>query len=283
MTKAYCYLPDYPVRLRRENTTVVGNDTCTSPERARIPTNRHDDQFSSVRDGRRSVREGRRVSVVAESRVDRPEYASVLDEFPGTSLTVEGMTTSDCETLSMVLWAEGTDFDAFETALERTDEINDVEAWSESTDGCKLYRMRLPVEATDYRAWAEHGGALLGCTLDGEGMVVRMRFPDREALVDYRRHCRECGCSFELRELTTSDGQLAGHDALTSGQRALLTAAVEGGYFEIPREISMSDLAARFGISDQAASERLRRALSNTLGDASLDRPDVRTAASVTR
>ena len=63
----------------------------------------------------------------------------------------------------------------------------------------------------------------------------------------------------------------------------LLTAAIEGGYFEIPRGIAMSDLAARFDISDQAASERLRRALSNTLGDATLDRPDVRTAASITQ
>lgn len=223
------------------------------------------------------------MSVVAEYRVDRLEYASVLDEFPGMRLTVEGMTTSDCETLSMVLWAEGTDFDAFETALERTDEISDVETWSESTDGWKLYRIGLPIEETDYRAWAERGCALLGCTLDAGGTFVRMRFPNREALVAYRRHCRERDRSFELRELTATNGRPEGHDVLTPPQRALLTAAIEGGYFEIPRGIAMSDLAARFDISDQAASERLRRALSNTLGDATLDRPDVRTAASITQ
>ena len=220
------------------------------------------------------------MSIVAEYQVDRPDYASVLDEFSGMCLSVEGMTTADCETISIVFWATGADFDAFETVLGRADDPIDVETWGEPTEGRKLYRMHLPAEATDYHVWAEHGGVLLNCTLDGEGMVVRMRFPDREALVGYRRHCRERGCSFELRELVTTDGQPAEHDPLTPPQRALLTAAVEGGYFEIPREMTMNDLATQFGISDQAASERLRRALSNTLGDATLDRtPDTRAVA----
>ena len=220
------------------------------------------------------------MSIVAEYLVDRPDYASVLDEFPGMRLVVEGVSTCDCETLSVVLWADGPDFDGFGSALGRAGDIIDVEAWSEPTDGWKLYRIRLPVERTDYRAWSEHGGVLLGCTLDGERMVARARFPDREALVGYRRHCAEHGRSFALRELVTTDGRPAGHDTLTPPQRALLTAAVEGGYFEIPREVTMSDLAAQFDISDQAASERLRRALSNTLGDAVLDRtPDTPTAA----
>jgi hypothetical protein len=212
------------------------------------------------------------MSVVAEYRVDRPNYARVLDDFPGMGLTVEGMHTCDCETISVIFWADGTDFDAFETGLERTEAILDVDSWSEPTDGRKLYRICLPVEATDYCGWVGHDGVLLGCTLDCEGMTVRMRFPDRAALVGYRRHCGECGRTFELRELTTTDGRPADHDALTPAQRALLTSAVENGYFEIPRETTITDLAAQFDISDQAASERLRRALSNMLGNDALDR-----------
>lgn len=212
------------------------------------------------------------MSIVAEYRVDRPSYARVLDDFPEMRLTVEGMQTGDCETLSVVFWADGTDFDAFETGLERTEAILDVDSWSEPTDGRKLYRIRLPVEATDYCGWVEHDGVLLGCTLDHEGMTVRMRFPDRAALVGYRRHCGARGGSFELRELTATDGRPADRDALTPSQRVLLTAAVEGGYFAIPRETTMADLAAQFDVSDQAASERLRRALSNALGNGALDR-----------
>lgn len=103
-------------------------------------------------------------------------------------------------------------------------------------------------------------------------MTVWMRFPDRAALVGYRRHCGARGRSFELRELTATNGRPGDRDALTPSQRALLTAAVEGGYFAIPRETTMADLAAQFDVSDQAASGRLRCALSNALGNGALDR-----------
>ena len=211
------------------------------------------------------------MSVVAEYSIDRPRYAAALDDCPGMRLVVEGMTTSDCESLSIVFWADGGDFDVFERGLERTGAISDVAIWSERTDGRKLYRIRLPIERTDYRAWVARGGVVLDCAVDREGMTVRMRFPDRESLVGYRNHCEDHGRSFELRELTGTSGRSKRHETLTSPQRALLTAAIEGGYFEIPRGTTVADLATEFGISDQAASERLRRALSNVLGDVPLD------------
>lgn len=219
------------------------------------------------------------MSIVAKYQIDRPQYAAAVDEFPGLRLVVEGMATSNCETISIVFWAKGTGFDAFETALRQIEEVTDVAVWSRPTDGWMLYRIRLPVAVTDYCAWAERGGMLLDCTLDDTGVVVRMRFPDRQSLIGYRRHCKEHGRSFELLELTDTNGKPEAHDALTSPQRALLTAALEGGYFEIPRETTMTDLAAQFHISDQAASERLRRALSNTLGGAPLDHHDTRIEA----
>jgi predicted DNA binding protein len=37
--------------------------------------------------------------------------------------------------------------------------------------------------------------------------------------------------------------------------------AVRRGYYDIPRRTSMGELAAELGISDQAVSERLRRAI----------------------
>jgi hypothetical protein len=212
------------------------------------------------------------MSIVAEYLVDRPQYAAVIDDCPGMRLVVEGMTTSDCERLSVVFWADGGDFDTFEHGLERTAAISDVAIWSERTDSGKLYRICLPIERTDYRAWVARGGVVLDCTLDHEGMVVRMRFPDCEALVDYRNYRADHDGSFELYELTGTSGRPERHGTLTPPQRALLAAAVEGGYFEIPREITIAELATTFDISDQAASERLRRALSNVLGDVTLDR-----------
>ena len=48
---------------------------------------------------------------------------------------------------------------------------------------------------------------------------------------------------------------------VTQLQRDTLMRAVQGGYYSIPRQMSTQDLADEFGISDQAVTERLRRAI----------------------
>lgn len=47
---------------------------------------------------------------------------------------------------------------------------------------------------------------------------------------------------------------------MTDEQHEALVAGVEGGYFEIPRWVSLAELAKEFRISHQALSERFRRA-----------------------
>lgn len=46
---------------------------------------------------------------------------------------------------------------------------------------------------------------------------------------------------------------------VTDPQREVLLLALERGYYTVPRNASLSDLAGDLGISSQAASERLRR------------------------
>ena len=47
---------------------------------------------------------------------------------------------------------------------------------------------------------------------------------------------------------------------LSDVERRTLAAAVEGGYFERPKEVDLADLAEEFGISKTAVSKNLRRA-----------------------
>jgi hypothetical protein len=55
-------------------------------------------------------------------------------------------------------------------------------------------------------------------------------------------------------------------ESLSEQQYEALRTAFEAGYFAIPREITLQELAARLGISDTAASHRLRRGLQTVLG-----------------
>jgi hypothetical protein len=50
---------------------------------------------------------------------------------------------------------------------------------------------------------------------------------------------------------------------LTAAQREAIRAAADRGYFKVPREVSLKELAEQLGVSEQAVSQRLRRGLGN--------------------
>jgi len=65
---------------------------------------------------------------------------------------------------------------------------------------------------------------------------------------------------------TTSWSVESGHEAvLTDIQRETLTAALEAGYFAVPRTATLQDLADEFGVSDTAISQRIRRGVARLL------------------
>jgi predicted DNA binding protein len=54
---------------------------------------------------------------------------------------------------------------------------------------------------------------------------------------------------------------------LTELQQETLVAALEAGYYELPREVTMGELAERLGVSQQALAKRLRRGYRNLIED----------------
>lgn len=212
------------------------------------------------------------MSVVATYTVEVPSYQAIIERAPGMRLALEGMVARCPETVSITFWAGGDDFETFETALERAEAVLDVRALSEQVEGRKLYQLHLPAAKTTYWGWARLGGVLFAGTGTRDGLTYRMCFPDREALIAFRKHCEKRGIPFSLDGLHSDVEPPESADCgLTSFQRELLVAAFENGYFEVPRGTTMADLADRFDISDQAASERLRRGLSNLLDDGRFD------------
>ena len=205
-------------------------------------------------------------SLVSEFILDRPSYVAVLDELPNTQLVVEGMTACDSETILVTFWAEGSDLATLEHGLEHEKTVQTIEALSGTVANQKLYQARLSAAATTYWEWTNLGGVLLGCTLDHEGMWMRMRFPDRDALAACRDYCAEHDRSFTLNTLRpTTAGSHSDSTGLTTAQDELLTVATDEDYFSVPRGTTIDDLADSFDISNQAASERLRRGISNVL------------------
>lgn len=98
-----------------------------------------------------------------------------------------------------------------------------------------------------------------------------LRFPDHDALSQFHELCADARIDIELRRVYNPTKPSVGPwYGLTEHQRETLIRAVTGGYYSIPRRISTNDLADAFDISDQAVTERLRRAITTLTENALL-------------
>ena len=212
------------------------------------------------------------MSLVVSYRLGQPLLQETLAAMPTMRLRVEQEAALCATETLLTVRATGDDFDALEAALERDRTVSSVTVLDRGLDGERVYKVTVPASESTYREWVSLGGVLLDATATEDGWNVRMRFPDREALSAYRDHCRERDFGFTLRSVRdATDSTNAYPYGLTAPQYEILAAALEGGYFEVPRGTRMGDLATEFDISDQAASERLRRALSRLLSSLAVD------------
>ena len=99
------------------------------------------------------------------------------------------------------------------------------------------------------------------------GWRFHLRFPDRETLAACYRTCGERGLDLRVEAVRSPStaGPWEPDDALTPGQREALVAALDAGYFGVPRGATLQEVAAVLDISDTAASQRLRRGVERLL------------------
>lgn len=106
-------------------------------------------------------------------------------------------------------------------------------------------------------------GQILSATGTPEAWEFEVRFPGREALGRYRDCCTAEGLALDITRVYNPSVPEAGPwYGLTEPQREALALAVRMGYYDIPRGCTTVALAEELGISDQAVTERLRRAIS---------------------
>lgn len=84
-------------------------------------------------------------------------------------------------------------------------------------------------------------------------------FADRETFKRFSSFWQQ-NADFQLHRLTPDEDSEPAGDGLTDRQREALRIAYERGYFHIPRQASLEDVAAELDLSPSSVSERLRRA-----------------------
>ncbi|WP_224447375.1 helix-turn-helix domain-containing protein [Haloprofundus salilacus] len=166
-------------------------------------------------------------------------------------------------------WATGPDtesFDAFEQAVRGDDVVEELTAVAR-VDHRVLYHV----------VWSDTAANLTAVLVASEATILeaygddpwrfRLRFADHRGLREFHNYCLDHDVAFRVERIYTLDEE---QDAkynfdLTPEQRSALTLAVEHGYFGVPREVSLQEIADELGISQQAASERVRRGAETVL------------------
>ncbi|WEL22726.1 helix-turn-helix domain-containing protein [Halorhabdus sp. BNX81] len=202
--------------------------------------------------------------MIACCTFDAELLGPTFEQHPELSVDVEGIDAGQSVPLRLFFWARGVAGDELRAALRSDRTVSAVEQLSSTPSGT-LYRSihdaSLPTVAV-YNAAIEHDALLLAATSEGDGWNVRFRIPDRNKLSAFCSHCEQIGVDVTVASIRDHDAAALDDEfGLTPSQRELLMLAWDRGYFSIPRDTSLSELAAEFDISQQAASERLRRGL----------------------
>ena len=198
--------------------------------------------------------------------------AVVRIQHPDIVLT-KTVTHDPCSTVTSVLEAgtdptsgkffyrvQSSDFSQFEVGLRTDHTIGAFERVNETRDGKAIYSFEYTDAAkTISPIISAANGVILDMKNDGDSWILTIWMPDRKNLAPLWEYAEENDIAIELLRLNEY-ASLGDTDAgLTDSQREALLVALQTGYFEEPRDATLSDVAAELDISQPAASGLLRR------------------------
>lgn len=158
-------------------------------------------------------------------------------------------------------WAHDTDSATLANSLEADEDVLSVRVLDELDDRA-LFRIDWSPDINGLvRSIIEHEAAILEAIGTNDRWEFQLRFPDDSDVSAFQATLDEADVGFELRRMYNPDDPKTDVSGLTPAQRETLLLAREKGYFTIPRETNLVELAEELDISDQAVNERMRRGM----------------------
>ncbi|WP_254544121.1 helix-turn-helix domain-containing protein [Halomarina pelagica] len=203
------------------------------------------------------------MSVIVEFRIPADDFEL------GRILSVEGASSIELETLVPsgdttvpLFWVYNSVRDSFLETVHRHPTVNSA-AEVDVFDDRTLFRLDWDARQDHiFHGIVETEGQILSATGTSRAWDFELRFPTHDALGEFKTHCDDAQVSLEVIRIFNPTKPEAGPwYGLTEPQREALVLAVQSGYYDIPRGCTTKELADELGISDQAVTERLRRAI----------------------
>jgi predicted DNA binding protein len=207
--------------------------------------------------------------LVATVRLEHEALAlqDAYESVSGLTVEAERVAAHSTKWTMPCLWVAHDDPEGAGEAI-RADPSVDTVVEQESYEGETYYQLEWADEVEDWvDAYVDQEASILQAKATDAGWQVKIRFADRDQFDAFADQLNERDHSFNLLDLFDSGSPPASYGGLMAAQHDALVAALEAGYYEVPRETTMQELAADLGISHQSLSELLRRGTAHLLQD----------------
>jgi hypothetical protein len=202
--------------------------------------------------------------VLAVVQFESPLLRETVREVSAEGVAIEQLDSSEGTPLRAVCWLEDGDAGAFEVGVEADPTVAESTHVVDTPQGHQ-YQVthREPFPGTDlYDAVVETDGIFVSGSRRVDTWELELRFPDRAAFGAFQTECEHTEVEPGVQAIHDHEGTArAARYGVSEPQREILLLAVRAGYFDVPRQASLADLAAELDVSSQAASERMRRGL----------------------
>ena len=205
---------------------------------------------------------------------DEFPLGTVFNELPGVTVKLERVVPGT-DVVIPYFWVRGSHSEDIVGAFSDHAGVQSIEL-VDSVEDEYLLRAEWTTEYDGiFSMLAETGVPLIEATGTDQQWTFEIRGDDRSDIADFQQRCRELDIPLTLASLhALTPVETATEAAITDEQQEALHLAYKQGYYETPREITMTELGEELGISQQAVASRLRRGTRRILGRA-LDALDV--------
>ncbi|WP_435361169.1 bacterio-opsin activator domain-containing protein [Haloarchaeobius sp. DFWS5] len=210
------------------------------------------------------------LEIIAELSLTHESLAlsNVVATHPDVDIEITAQAPGTMQEWLLFFTAGETDFTEFESSI-LTDPTVAEPSLVSVLDDHRVYRVRVESGIHVAGVLADLGFRVLQIESDGEGWRFRVQGPNQRRLATFFEYCEEAGIGYTLDRLyeTTTTTDLAQPASTPTPYQDTLELAHEGGYFEVPRRMTLDDLAGELDISRQTASERVRHGVQSLLDE----------------
>ncbi|MFC7324283.1 helix-turn-helix domain-containing protein [Halorubrum rutilum] len=184
---------------------------------------------------------------------DGPWIADVSREFPDAGFRVLTAVPGEEAGFALVR-VTARDVDAVLSAMGSHDALTSVSVMAREEG---VATVRIETDAPLLLLAAKRSGLPIEMPLDIEDGVAEVEVTgEHERVAEMGRRLSELGLSFEVERVRQ---RVDPARLLTDRQRELLLAAVDLGYYDVPREATLTEVAEHVGIAKSTCSETLQR------------------------